>query len=115
MTRGKEDEKWGVITHLAALSAILFPLGLVLGPLLVWLLKREDSKFLNTQGKNAVNFQLTILSICFVIMIFSALTNAMIIVAVLVGIVGLVFAVIAAMKAKEHITYQYPFSLKLLK
>ena len=115
MNRGTEDKKWGMITHLAAFSALLLPLGIVLGPLIVWLLKRDDSKFLYTQGRNAVNFQLTILSISFVLVIFSVLLRPLIIVAVLVGISGLIFAGIAAMKAKDHITFHYPFSLKLLK
>ena len=115
MNRGEKDKKWGMITHLAAFTAILFPLGIVLGPLIVWLLKRDDSKFLYNQGRNAINFQLTILSISFVLVIFSALIRPLIIIAVLVGIAGLIFAGIAAMKAKDHITFQYPFSLKLLK
>ncbi len=113
--RGTEDKKWGMVTHLAALSAIILPIGIVLGPLIVWLLKRNDSRFLDKQGKNAINFQLTVLLAAFVITIFSALFRPLIIVAMLVGVAGLVFAVIAAMKAKQHITYKYPFSLKLLK
>ncbi|HIQ14425.1 MAG TPA: DUF4870 domain-containing protein [Leucothrix sp.] len=88
---------------------------MVLGPLIVWLLKRDDSKFLYNQGRNAINFQLTILSISFVLVIFSVLLRPLIIIAMLVGISGLIFAGIAAMKAKDHITFQYPFSLKLLK
>ena len=115
MNRGTEDKKWGMITHLAAFSALLLPLGIVLGPLIVWFLKRGDSKFLYDQGRNAINFQLTILSISFVLVIFSVLLRPLVIVAVLVGISGLIFAGIAAMKAKEHITFRYPFSLKLIK
>ena len=115
MNRKTEDKKWGMITHLAAFSAILLPIGLVLGPLIVWFLKRDDSRFLYKQGRNAINFQLTILSISFVIVIFSTLFRPLVIIAVLVGISGLVFAGIAAMKAKQHISYQYPFSIKLIK
>lgn len=115
MNRGIKDKKWGMITHLAAFSAILFPLGIVLGPLVVWLFKKDDSRFLYKQGRNAINFQLTVLIIAFVLTVFSALIPPLIILAVLAGIVGLVFAGIAAMKANNHITYHYPFSLKLIK
>jgi len=115
MNRRAKDKKWGMITHLSAFSALLFPLGIVLGPLVVWLFKKEDSRFINEQGKNAINFQLTVLIISFVITIFSVLFSPLIILAVLVGIIGLVFAAIAATKANKHITYRYPFSLKLIK
>jgi len=115
MNRRAKDKKWGMIIHLAAFSALLFPLGIVLGPLIVWLFKKEDSRFLYKQGRNAINFQLTILIISFIITIFSVLFSPLIILAVLVGILGLAFAAIAATKANKHITYRYPFSLKLIK
>ena len=115
MNKAAKDKKWGMITHLAAFSALIFPLGLVIGPLIVWLLKKDDSRFLYKQGRNAINFQLTILLIAFVITIFSALFRPLVLVAVLVGITGLIFAGIAATKANNHITYHYPFSLKLIR
>lgn len=115
MNRDKEDRKWGMITHLAAFLAILLPIGIALGPLIVWLMKKDDSKFLYTQGTNAINFQLTILIVTFVIMILSVKIRSLMIVALLIGVVGLVFAAIAAIQAKKHITFHYPFSLKLIK
>lgn len=110
-----DDKKWGMVIHLAALVGLLLPLGVVLGPVLVWLLKRNDSTFLDTQGKNAINFQLTILLVAFVCIILSVLIRPFIIFALLVGLAGLGFAVVAALQANKHETYKYPYSLKLLK
>lgn len=115
MNRGTEDKKWGMVIHLAALIAVLLPLGLVLGPLFVWLLKRNDSEFLNTQGKNAINFQLTVLLAAFILVVLSVLIRPLMAIALLVGIAGLIFAIIAGIEANKHVTYQYPFSLKLIK
>lgn len=115
MSKTSEDKKWGVITHLAALSGLLFPLGIVLGPLLVWLLKRNDSHYLDVQGKRAVNFQLTILIAAFVLAILSAVIKPLLVLTFFSGIIGMVFAIIAAVKANQQANYHYPFSLKLLK
>ncbi len=115
MSKQSEDKKWGMVTHLAALTGLLFPLGLVLGPLVVWLLKRNDSHYLDVQGKRAINFQLSILIAAFVVTIFSALIRPLVVIAFLLGIVGMVYAVIAALQVKKHANYHYPFSLKLLR
>lgn len=115
MSKRSEDKKWGMVTHLAALSGILFPLGLVLGPMLVWFLKRNDSNYLDVQGKRAINFQLTILIISFVITIFSVLIKPLIIFAFLAGLVGIIFAIYAAIQANKHANYNYPYALKILK
>jgi len=115
MSKRSEDKKWGMVTHLAALSGLFFPLGLVLGPMLVWFLKRNDSNYLDIQGKRAINFQLTILITSFVITIFSVILKPLIIIAFLVGLVGIFFAVYAAMQANKHANYNYPYSLRILK
>ena len=104
-----------MVTHLAALSGLLFPLGLVLGPMLVWFLKRNDSNYLDVQGKRAINFQLTVLITSFVITIFSVLIKPLIIIAFLVGIAGIIFSIYAAIQVNKHANYKYPYSLRILK
>ncbi len=111
----KDDKKWGMIAHLSALAGIIFPLGIVLGPLIVWLLKRKEGKFIDDQAKAALNFQITILIASFLLVVLSVVFKPLMILAFLVGIAGLVFAVIAGLKAKEGEKYSYPYSLKLVK
>ncbi len=110
-----EDRKWGMVIHLAALIGLLLPLGLVLGPLLVWMLKRNDSPFLDEQGKKAVNFQLTILIAAFVLALLSAIIKPLIAIAFVLGIAGLVFAILAGVNVSRGKAYRYPFSLNLIK
>lgn len=115
MSKRSEDKKWGMVIHLAALSGLLFPLGLVLGPALVWFLKRNDSNYLDVQGKRAINFQLTVLIATLVLTVFSALIKALIIFALLLGVAGIIFAVVAGVQASKHADYKYPYSLRIIR
>ena len=58
----KEERKWAVLDHLSAFIGFLgVPVGAVLGPLLVWFLKKDDLPFVNEQGREAVNFNLSLI------------------------------------------------------
>jgi uncharacterized Tic20 family protein len=54
-----QDRTWAVVAHLAALTGHLIPFGSLVGPLVIWLVKRDESPFVNEHGKEAVNFQLS--------------------------------------------------------
>jgi uncharacterized Tic20 family protein len=94
---------------------LLLPLGLVLGPLLVWMLKKNDSAFLNEQGKKAVNFQLTVLVTFFVIAVLSIAIRPLLAVAFMTIIGGLLFAGIAGFNLNKGKDYNYPFSVNIIK
>lgn len=109
------EKNWGVTMHLAAFFGLLLPLGLVLGPLLVWLLKKNDSHFLDYQGKKAVNFQLTVLIIIFGLLLLSIIIRPIIAVAFMTGIGGLVFAAYAGFMIYSGKEFDYPFSFNFIK
>ena len=110
-----QKETWGMAAHMSALIGLLFAPGIVLGPLAVWLLKRNDSDFVNENGKEALNFQLTILAITFVLAMLSAVSGIFMILAVVAGIAGLGFAIYGGLQAKKGLIYSYPFALRLIK
>ena len=60
------ERKWATAMHASAIAGVLMPLALALGPLLVWMLKKHESDYLDAQGKKAINFQLTVLVAAFV-------------------------------------------------
>ena len=110
-----EERKWATTIHAAALIGLLLAPGLVLGPLIVWMLKKGDSQYLYEQGKKAVNFQLTILLIVFIFALLSAMIKPLLAIAFMTGIGGLIFAAMAAVSVYKNGDFKYPFSLTIIK
>ena len=110
-----DEKKWGIAIHAAALVGMLLAPGLVLGPFFIWALKKRDSDYLDIQGKKAVNFQLTILLIVFVLALLSVIVKPILAVAFMTGIAGLIFAGIAAVNVYKTGDFNYPFSLNIIK
>ncbi len=111
----ENERTWGMLAHLSALVGVVVPLfGCVLGPLLVWLGRRDQSSFVEGQAKEALNFNISV---------FLALIVCSLLMLVFIGFVlgaalfiaWLVMTLIAAIKASEGIAYRYPFSLRLVK
>jgi len=87
-----------------------------IGPLIIWMINKDDSSksFVTDQAQEALNFQITItiaMLISFVLMI--VIIGGLL--APLVGILNLVFCIIAAVKANNGEAYRYPFTLRLIK
>ena len=106
--------KWCVACHLAALAGFLVPaLGHIGGPLIVWLIKRGDSAEIDQHGKEALNFQISMLIynvvagiLCFVLIGFFLLA--------ILHVLNVVFVIIAALRASEGQMYRYPFTIRLM-
>ena len=85
-----------------------------LGPLILWLVKREESPFVDDQGKEALNFQITVVLASMV----GAATACLIIgffILIAVWIANLVFSIIGTMEANKGVRYRYPICLRLIK
>lgn len=120
-----QEKQWALFAHLsailgAALTGHIFGIGCFLGPLIIWLVKRDTMPFVADQGKEAVNFNITIALIGVALFLMILLTFGLglliVVPAGAVVIVGwLVFTVIAAIKASEGVAYRYPITLRLVK
>jgi uncharacterized Tic20 family protein len=106
---------WCVLCHAAALLGLFFHfLGHLLGPLIVWLVKRGDSPEVDAHGKESLNFQISML-------IYDAI--AAILCIVLIGIpilialwvLNTVLVIIASIQASEGKFYRYPITIRLIK
>jgi uncharacterized Tic20 family protein len=114
MEMNKDARTWAMVAHLSALVGLL-GVPTLLGPLVVWLIKKDQMAFVDDQGKEALNFHLTFLfaALACVPLIFCFGLGIVILIGL--GIVALVFAIIAAVKANEGIPYRYPLTLRLIK
>ena len=120
-TPSETDERtWALLGHLSAFSAFITGLGCVIGPLIVWLVKRDTMPFAGEQAKEALNFNITVAIVYCVLGLFSLLTFGLGLllawpVGVIVFIAWVVLTIIAAIKANEGVAYRYPFALRLIK
>lgn len=121
-----EERQWAMFAHLSALLGGLvtagwaFSIGCFLGPLIIWLMKRETMPFVADQAKEALNFNITLAAIMLVLLLVGVLTLGIgFLIAVplmlLIGLAALVFIVMAAIKSNEGVAYRYPVSVRLIK
>lgn len=109
----KDARLWGMLAHLSAIIASFVGLSL-LGPLIVWLVKKNEFPFVDDQGKESLNFQITVTIALLVIAPTICLGIGFVLLPI-VGIMALVFTIIGAIKANEGVAYRYPWTLRLVK
>lgn len=112
---GPEARKWAMLCHFAAFAWVLAPMvGNVIGPLIAWQLKKDIDPFVDQQGKEALNFQITV-SIALMICGLLAWMLIGFPLMLLVCVAALVLTVIAGVKANDGQAYRYPFVWRLVK
>jgi uncharacterized Tic20 family protein len=110
----QDERTWGMAAHLAALGGFILPCGNILGPLVVWLVKREHSAFVAAHAKEAMNFNITVALGALLCLLLLQLSLGVLFGAAL-AIYWLIMTIVAALKANEGEAYRYPFALRLLK
>jgi uncharacterized protein len=110
----QEDRNWGLIAHLSALSGLIIPLGSVLGPLIVYLVKKDQSAFGTECAKEALNFNITVV-IAAIVCAILWLVFVGILLSVVLFFAWLVLTIIAAVRASEGQVYRYPATIRLVK
>ena len=122
---GAEERQWAMFAHLSALVGGLLTgavggWGCILGPLIIWLMKKDTMPFVDDQAKEALNFNITVGAIFLVLFLFSIMTFGIGMIVTLplmfiVGIAALVLIVIAAIRSNEGKAYRYPMTIRLVK
>lgn len=103
-----------MLCHLLAFSGLIIPLGHILGPLILWLVKKDSMPMVNEHGKESVNFQIT-LTIVGVVCGITAFLIVPILIAIVVAIAAIVLVIMKAIKANEGQSVRYPYTLRLIK
>lgn len=109
----KDEKNWAMYCHLSGLLGVIIPFGNIVAPLIIWQLKRDELPFVNDQGKEALNFQISI-----TIYLFASAILILIIIGIFlllaIGLLSTIFAIIAAINAADGIKYRYPLTLRLI-
>lgn len=113
-TADRQARMWAMLCHLSAFSGWIIPFGHILGPLIIWLIKRDDHPFINEQGKESLNFQIS-LSIYLIVSAILVLVLIGFVLFFIVGIVGFIFVIVAAVKSNEGVPYRYPLTIRFLR
>ncbi len=109
-TQKQEIERnWAMLSHLLGLIPI--PLVHILGPLLVWIIKKDSSPFVGTHAKESINFQITVF-IAFLVSGWLCLFVIGFFCLIAVFVTDLILVVTAAIKAKAGEEFHYPMSLR---
>lgn len=112
---GKDARMWAMFCHLAGLAGYIMPVvGNIIGPLILWQVKKDEYGFVDEQGKEAVNFQISMSLYALIsIPLFFVCVGPFLLAAV--GIVDLVLLIIAAVKANSGEHYRYPLTIRFIK
>ena len=112
---GNSDERmWAMFAHLSAFAGFVIPFGSILGPLVIWQIKKNEYPLVDDQGKEALNFQIT-MAIAFVASLILMIILIGFILIWAVGLFDLIMIVIAAIRANNGERYRYPLTLRLVK
>lgn len=110
----REERNWAMACHLSALTAIFSGIGMIVGPLVVWLIKKDEMPLVDDQGKEALNFQITM-------MIALLATTPLVFVVIglllipLICLFDLVMVIIASIRAADGERFRYPLTLRLIR
>ena len=109
----ESERNWAMLCHLSAFAGYFFPFGGIIGPLICWLSKRDESSWVNINGKSSLNFQLSIL---LYIILASPLCIILIGIPIIffLGVLEIVCIVIASIKASKGEFYKYPLSIPFI-
>lgn len=110
----REERTWAMICHLSALAGYFTFIGFFVAPLIVWLVKRDDLPLVNDQGREALNFQLSVL-------IYAAIAALLILVIIgiplliALGVFQFTMIIVAGVRAGNGERFRYPLTMRMIR
>jgi uncharacterized Tic20 family protein len=113
---------WAILSHLSALIVLMgIPFGNILGPFVIWLFTRDKYANVDDQGKEAMNFQIS-MTIYFAVALIIAILFTPVLIGVLfypvvaaIAIADIVLTIIATVRASNNELYRYPLTIRMIK
>lgn len=110
----QDERNMGIAVQVSSFAGYIIPFGSILGPFIVWLMKRDEMPFVDECGRNCINFKISLMIYMMISAVLMFVGIGFLLIGVL-AIVDIVFTIIAAMKASEGVSYKYPMTIKFLK
>ncbi len=109
-----DEKNMAMLSHLLALSGYVIPFGNILGPLIIFLIKKDQSPYVRDHAVESLNFQISLLiyTIVSAVLIFVIIGFFLIFA---VAIAGLILCIMAGLKASEGQLYRYPLTIRFVK
>jgi len=105
-----EERTWGILAHAGGFAGLAVPFGNVIAPLVVWLVKRDESRFVDENGIRALNFQLT-WSVILLVTALSVLVGVGLVLFPLAMLAWLILTVVGTVRAADDEVYDYPLTI----
>jgi uncharacterized Tic20 family protein len=109
----ESERNWAMLCHLSAFAGFFFPFGGIIGPLVCWLSRKDDSQWVNRNGKSSLNFQLSLL----LYMVLAAPLCIIIIgipIIIFLVVLKVICVIIASVKAAKGEDFRYPISIPFI-
>jgi uncharacterized protein len=109
----ESERNWAMLCHLSAFAGFFFPFGGIIGPLICWLSRKDDSQWVDENGKASMNFQLSIL-------LYIVLTIPLLFIIVgipilmFLGALKIVCIIIASIKSSKGEKFKYPLAIPFI-
>jgi len=107
------ERNWAMLCHLSAFAGFFFPFGAIIGPLICWLTKKDESAWVNENGRASLNFQLSMLlyiilaiPLCFIIIGIPII--------IMLGTLKIICVIIASVKAAKGERFKYPLVIPFI-
>ena len=109
----ESERNWAMLCHLSAFAGFFFPFGGIIGPLVCWLSRKDDSLWVDRNGKASLNFQISMLlyivlaiPLCFIIVGIP--------IVIFIGILKVICIIIGSVKASKGEDFRYPLSIPFI-
>ncbi len=108
-----QEKSWGMFCHLAALAGFVIPFGNIIGPLIIWLIKKDESPYVDKQGKESLNFQISVTLYCIIAAVLIIVVIGIFLL-IAIGIGTLVLIIVGAIKANNREEFSYPLTIRFI-
>jgi hypothetical protein len=109
----ESERNWAMFCHLSAFAGFFVPFGAIIGPLIFWLTKRDESTWVNENGKASLNFQISML-----LYIILAVPLCLIVIGIpiiiILGTLKIIFIIMASIRASKGEEFRYPLSIPFI-